>query len=204
MKKWLIVFSIIAIVLIYAWIMFSCFYVTPISEGKLESGRFGDFFGTINTFISLLTLLATVYVAFELSVLDRNREHQKDEAEQNRHKIALTFQKKQLLTELRDVEYRRISNMLYELSFVIRKENITGAIIDIQLNFNHFVLTYSHIFPFLNDPITEELTLALEEFCQYVEKGDLSYKSTVVTNLFKKKYAFLKFTQNFMLSELEL
>jgi hypothetical protein len=209
MKKWLVVLGITAIVVLYGWIMFSSFYVVPVSEGKLESGRFGDFFGTINAFISLLTLLATVYVAFELSSLEKKREEQRisdeklrtkeaQDLEERRHNHNIHFERKRLLTELREAEYRKISTILSQLDTDSTREEL----LSIRFATNHFFFNNGHLFPTKDDNFMSICTESLKGFYEVTEYNGLLTKEVFGKAVFSS-CRFLEIIQKFMLDELE-
>ncbi|WP_306568758.1 hypothetical protein [Flavobacterium lindanitolerans] len=137
------------------------FHELNISDDPEEWGPFGDFFGgVLNTYISFLTLMTTIFIAYEISRLDDRRNEK-----------VLEFEKKRFLNELREAEYRKISIELQRVASLISEnkdeKHIKNELFQISLFLTYFTISNDHLFPFLQEDITLNLTDSLKKLSSY-------------------------------------
>ena len=169
------------------------FHELSISNDPEKWGPFGDFFGGIlNTYISFLTLIVTIFIAYEISRLDDKRNEK-----------VLTFEKKRFLNELREAEYRKITTELQKVSTLIaRKEPPKAEIFEIHVYLNHFTLTNDHLFPFLNEKVVNDLIESLEKIYKfYTGESEGKDKFDLYEHYLKAMNNFTVKIQKFIMQE---
>ncbi|MFD1753568.1 hypothetical protein ACFSC6_00015 [Rufibacter sediminis] len=150
---WILSALILAILLVPIVFYVATFGSNELSGDTANWGTFGDFLGgVLNPFLSLLTLVATIYIAYVVSGHDTKRNEK-----------ALAFERSRFLTELRESEYRRITSLLYEPEnsgfYVVRREMDKDELYEkyrlATMQIAIFNITSKHLFPFLEDKESE-------------------------------------------------
>ncbi|GEO02916.1 hypothetical protein AAE02nite_05800 [Adhaeribacter aerolatus] len=195
-KLKLVTTFLVVLPLIPIFIYLLNFFDTSLSDNPSDWGTFGDFFGGIlNSYFSLLTLLITIYIAYEISNL-----------EEKRNERNLSFERRKLLTELRESEFRRIGSELRKLGD-LGEESGRGKILQnvySQVQFYGFI--NKHLFPFLSEPVFTSLEGSIGWYSIYYnENRDLSGKGVAFLSLncLKHILEFSEKTQQYILSEMD-
>lgn len=156
-RKIKIVLIGISTLVILNFIIFICvFYNQDISKSVSDWANFADYIsGTTNILISIMSLLVTLFIAYEISHLDEKRNN-----------ANLEYDKKKFKRELREKEYYEITENLNNFWFAITNENRNSAKNDlyvIRQKFVCFIKYRKHLFPELNPNQFEKLDKTLVE-----------------------------------------
>lgn len=121
----------------------------PISKDTQVWGSFGDYYGGIlNPILSILNLGVLVYITFQISDIDNRRTEQE-----------LLVQRQIALFALKHDALKELNGILLQFQPELVKSDIDSEvkIILFRNEFNSFIDTYSHLFPFFEDLTWEEL-----------------------------------------------
>ncbi len=167
------------------------FHNFKVSNDIANWGSFGDYFGGIlNTFFSFLTLIVTIYIAFEISKI-----------EENRNKENLKFEKEKLLRELREVEYKRINLELQKVWISITEDDEMIAkkiIYNCLTQYRYFISSNHHLFPFFEDEEILNLNNSIQEIFDLIHNTKKLDRIIIINNFTEKLDAFNIKIQTFL------
>lgn len=166
--------SIIIVVLIFLSIvpfLFAFYYNfkdQSISNNISDWASFGDYIGGIlNTFLSLLILIATIYIAYQLNKFDEARNEK-----------IIEFEKDKLLREFREIEYKTISNELNKLWEIVTNPDRNYGMCELFIVYNRYsdFLKYkNHLFPNLNEKEFTDLQFFIRNAHTYYCENEIIY-----------------------------
>ena len=197
-QKIKIALVVISILVILNFIIFiSVFHNQEISKETSDWANFADYIsGTTNVLISIMTLLITIFIAYEISNLDEKR-----------NRTNIEYDKKKFKRELREKEYYEVTENLNNFWFAIVKENRATAKNDLYVIRQKFVLFIKyrkHLFPGLNINQFEELDKSLADMMA-IASSDFETDNPTVLQLvdkFKKEVSFFhQKIQEYMIKE---
>lgn len=179
------------IILIPICLFIANFYNHDISNDIANWGAFGDYFGGIlNSFFSFLTLIVTIYIAFEISKI-----------EENRNKENLKFEREKLLRELREAEYKKINSELQKVWLSITEEDDMTSkriIYNCLLQYRYFISSNYHLFPFFKDEEISNLNKSIQEIFDIIHHSKKLDKDEVIQNFTKNLDEFNGKIQSFL------
>lgn len=125
---------------------------------------FASYFnGSIGLVLSLFTLIATIIIAVEISKIESRR------IETNQK-----FEKQKLLREFREQEYKEIRNNLKSIYVALMSPNpkeVDLKIHQVIIEYRYFLTSTSHLFPFLDEQLFQDLNITLEKFSKLLCKS---------------------------------
>ena len=182
----ILIFSIFCFIPIVFFV--NTFWDSMISKDITNWGSFGDYFGS---FFSFFSVLVTIYIAYKLSQIEKNR-----------HKEFLKFEREKLIREFREIEYKRINLELQKVWGCLTEENV-GSLKEIIFNciiqFRYFISSNQHLFPFLKDEVMYNLKNSLEEIQKLISNQNDLNKLKIVGDFQNNFDAFNKTVQKFLL-----
>lgn len=119
--------------------------------------------GSIGLVLSLFTLIATIIIAVEISKIESRR------IETNQK-----FEKQKLLREFREQEYKEIRNNLKSIYVALMSPNpkeVDLKIHQVIIEYRYFLTSTSHLFPFLDEHLFQDLNITLEKFSKLLCKS---------------------------------
>ena len=145
LRKFKFIILLIILLIISILIVFIInFKNQTISENIQDWASFGDYIGgTLNTILSFLTLLTTIFIAFTLNNYDNIRNEKNT-----------LFEKQKLIRELREAEYKEISKEINNIwDIVSNPDRIIGlnGLFLIYQKYTDFLKYKTHLFPNLTD-----------------------------------------------------
>jgi hypothetical protein len=146
-KRWwvFLVLSIIFLLPIIAYII--NFHNGEISDKSADWGTFGDFVGgTLNPFISILSLTVTVFIAFYLRTIEDNWNQDSIILQQRLNKTNAELQRKIALSNLRQIEYGRISELMARLNELSTEKTVSN-LAKLRNNLKYFCTVNRNLFP---------------------------------------------------------
>lgn len=137
-----------------------------ISRSIGDWASFGDYIGgTLNTFLSLLILLSTVYIAFQLNKFDNERNEK-----------TIQFERNIFLRELREREYDKISQELDTLWEIVTNQDKnygTAQLFRVYNRYASFRKYKKHLFQNLDDKVFIELDDFINNAHKYYLENDI-------------------------------
>ena len=198
MKKWIkIALIVIAVLIVLNLIVFiSFFHSQKISNNVSDWANFADYIGrTTNILISVMTLLVTIFIAYEIAKLDEKR-----------NAANIEYDKRKFMREMREKEYADISNVLIEVRPAITdRENVAMRIYVIQQRFAAFFSHKRYLFPKLEFNKFSNIHGSLGKIFELCASGDFSDnldEKTVALQAYGENFAnFHQTMQEYMMSE---
>ncbi|WP_213195868.1 hypothetical protein [Cloacibacterium caeni] len=158
--------SILLFIIPFLLLFYTNFKNQKISDNISDWGAFGDYIGgVINTLISFLTLITTIFIAFYISKIDDNRNN-KIIFEENRR----------FIRQLRENEYNNISQEIDKIWIILVKQDKSSRINELYFldnNFYSFIKYKKHLFPILNKNEFKKLSDIFSEIHKYVSNNDV-------------------------------
>ena len=197
-KNFKIGFIIMTILIILNLIIFTFyFHNNNISENLSDWANFATYIGGItNIFISIMTLLVTIFIAYEISKIDEKR-----------NKANIEYDKKRFKRELMEKEYADISENLNNFWFAITNSNRKQSkdeLMVIRTKFVNFIKYKKHLFPEFNTEQFQNLDDILIE-CLKKSSENLETDNPRMIELvgeFQREVSiFHKKTQEYIVSE---
>jgi fumarate reductase subunit C len=191
----------LSIVIILNFVIFIFyFHNQTISKSVSDWASFADYMnGTTSILISIMTLLVTLFIAYEISNL-----------EEKRNAANIEYEKKKFKRELREKEYAEITENLNTIWFALINEDRKAAsenIYVIRQRFVSFMQHKKHLFPGLNPIEFQNLDNTLTAIMALVKENlevDNSKTIDLVAKFQKEVSLFHKRVQEYILSEYTL
>lgn len=187
-----VIITVLLIVLVPVLVFIFNFRDSYISSDISDWGSFGDYLGGIlNSIISLLTLIATIYIALKISNI-----------EEKRNERNLKFEKQKLLREYQESEYRRIGSELQKVWLAITQpqNDAKNIIYNCLLQYRYFTTTNTHLFDFLEDKEIKDLKRSLQDVFDLIQETRELNKDEVIKGFVSNLDAF---NRKFQISLLE-
>lgn len=148
-----------------------------ISRNISDWANFASYIGGITSvLISSMTLLVTIFIAYEISKIDENR-----------HIANLEFENKKFIRELREKKYAEVSDNLNSFWIAITNKNgCTDDLYVIRTRFLFFIKYKNHLFPKLNPSQFKPIDDILIEIMYKSEQEELVIDSPLNLSLIEK------------------
>jgi len=197
-KNFKIGFILMGILIISNLVLFIYYFQNQtISRDISDWANFASYIGGItNVFISIMTLLVTFFIAYEISKIDEKRNISNIE-----------YDKKKFKRELREKEYAEVTENLNNFWFAITnkdREQTKDSLFIIRTKFVSFIKYKKHLFPDLNTIEFQNLdNILINVLKNASEKLDMDSPETVkLVGEFQKEVSlFHKKIQEYIISE---
>ena len=170
MKTYKLIIITLLIILLcspFLFIFYNNFQNQKISDSISDWGSFGDFIGgTLSTFISILTLIVTIVIAFQISKIEDNRNN-KIIKEENRR----------FVRQLREQEYHNISQEIDKIWVILTlqdKNHMLNELYILDNNFYSFITHKKHLFQILNNEDFKKLSNIFTEIHKFASENEIT------------------------------
>jgi len=197
-KNFKIGFIILGVLIILNLLLFLYyFHNQTVSRNISDWASFASYIGgTTNTLISIMTLLVTFFIAYEISKIEGKR-----------NTANIEYDRKKFKRELREKAYAEVSENLNDFWFAItngNRQQTKDSLFIIRTRFISFIKHKKHLFPDIKPSEFQNLDNILKEVLNQASKKidvDTPEMIKLVEDFQKEISLFHKRIQEYILSE---